>query len=678
MIMQGLLQSHAVGRSPTPTFPSENFDLPPITPPASTGNLSSAFQSLGHSAISGRMTGEIMSSRQTRSAQRIMQSFGRPNLPSSVGGMPITQHHPNIPASEEVMEEGSIEKLLDEIVERDMPQGVSEPIMFTPQVPQHSNASSTSAMQVTPQQIQSKALQQVMAPKTVASVTSVNRAAMSMHMASSPQPSTSLGMINSPLNTSALNQNPTSPLVPARTPSPNIQVRQKPSIQLQPTSKQSVKLPTTQTQVSSSLALSQSSQNTVRSSSMQSTSPQLSQLPSNQGAMRLNSAPQSVQTSVASRNASNTPVVSGQSKPQAAAPTTNVNTANWKVIHGLGGVKHNVLPITIRPGSQSLQGLQLHNNPAVLQQIMQAVAPSSGNQVKTNQAANITATQGNQKLIYYVMPQKNVVSGAQASQSGQKGSVSSAKQPVKMILINADSPLVSKSKAITTQSVSTSNANRVQLPLGMTTQVLPMKSESGLPVSVTNSLSSPQFSQAKTVTMPMYASGQQLSGVSTSSQPHGTLPTNQQVHNGPPLNTHSNPMTAASTTSLGSGSSLYSTATSQGTPTTSNVVQITFINEATAVARVVAAPTTTVAQGVPTTQLFTNVVPRSSTQISASAVTSTQPSFALEESDDDDDSKPLAQVAQNLKKTSSPTEKKKKKKGAKRKKKGKEAEEPSQ
>ena len=226
LIQGNLLHAPRSGSFSTPSFPSENFDLPPITPPASGHAPPSIFSSLDHQMATGRaqrmMTSPLVTGNINTASniQANVPPFSQPNLAPPLGNIAVDQHLG--PPIDEVMEEGSIDKIIDEIVDRDMPQGVSAPIVFTRQVAQNLNASNITSGNI--QQVSSSMQQSVAPPRSSSPAHRPSHLDMNQHV----KQSSPMGMqqAGSPLNMNPLNQNPGSPHRPTRTPSPQVAVGQ--------------------------------------------------------------------------------------------------------------------------------------------------------------------------------------------------------------------------------------------------------------------------------------------------------------------------------------------------------------------------------------------------------------------------------------------------------------------
>lgn len=123
-----------------PAFPSENFDLPSInhhTPLVSSGSQPLNYLA-GHRSQVGGM--QVPSAQQLghaghtmprhRPLHNGMQSFNQPNLTSSMQNLPVNEPL-NPPMGNDDDNGDSIDQLIEDIVDRDMPQGLGDAVVFS-------------------------------------------------------------------------------------------------------------------------------------------------------------------------------------------------------------------------------------------------------------------------------------------------------------------------------------------------------------------------------------------------------------------------------------------------------------------------------------------------------------------------------------------------------------------
>ena len=690
---------------PTPTFPSENFDLPPITPPGSLQAQSG--YSVGQQPLRMALVSNL---NRPAAVPQGLQTFVQPNL-SQLG-----------PMVGEAMEEGSnIENLLDEIVERNMPQGVSEPIVFTPQVSQQPNPS-TARMQMSSQAMQ----------KGIPSVPV--RAGSPAHLSvaqtnASGKTSLSIGAVQtgSPLNTVTSSAGP---LTPSRSPSPKIKQTVhtgKVSVPLRP-GNQPLRLSSPTIQPGSPLqsmgSAPQSPVKTTRTvvaqgnqvaspsqmlqmavpSAIVSSSPSVkTQVSSNSLQIKQSGGMQSINSQVSMVPLSTSTVQGNLSSMGPQRPLVNVGSQKTSVctVNNSQGS-----PITIPSNSHGkpIQGIPLQNltaNPKLLDQLVRsAMGQSNMKQSQLGEATSgASAVQAGQPLICYVVPQ-NSVSGVQA-----KGSIpfTATGQPVKMILVNANSalkpPVSSNVPSTKTALMNPASSDLSKVSTSLPVQSFAMGREFG-PVS-----SSPagdlgsSFRSDNVISVTMSQHSATSSVVTSLAQPS---PSHSRIIQSdvcsPAFNaSQQNPVRSSVASSannsvsklnsilVGSTSVTGESNTLPGlqkplssTDTPTSVVQITFVNEATAISQVVAASPCLTSTGQPGAMSASPVIlpPENQTLALSQPGTSSVPQDSDE---DEDDSTPLSQVAENLKKSDDVKKKKKKKKekGTKRKKRGRDNLEPS-
>lgn len=711
---------------PTPTFPSENFDLPPITPPGSL-QTHSTFP-VGQQPLRMALLSTL---NRSATVQPQLPSFVQSNLPPPMNNVSMNQQL----VGEPLGEGSNIEQLIDEIVERDMPQGVSEPIVFAPQASQQQNPSADHL------QIASNTLQK--------GISSVSGCATSPELLPVAQTSSSSGKSALPLRVvpggSPLNaaNSPGSPLASSRSPSPKVKQTNHAGKVSAPvrSASQAVRLtpamqPSSPLQPVGGLSVSQSAGIAARPFSSHS-----SQVLTNSQMLQM-AVPSAVASSKSQTGSSlphigiNSPTLTSSNvQAKNNVDGANVNPQGSKGIlsstvhssasqsQGHNIATHNVgvsvTNSTKMPSQTALQGINLgaatvqssgtHNqtnplqalasNPELLGQLVKAIGQPK-QQVSSGQAVTTKAgIQTGQPLICYVVPQ-NSASGIQGSQAKSSIPLTASNQPVKMILVNANSPLKSpvslkpQPSKITLMKPTTIGFNS-KSTLSSTLQSAECKDELEAALN-------PSF---KNVSSFVETSKLAVSGIKSElimSQSNaapcvqmGLAPTVTSMQHTPPGLLVNNPNNKHNSVTLGSAQS--NTVPLLQTPlsSSSNVVQITFVNEATAISQVVAAShsstlsslsggshtiSATSAQSSLTSSAENLML---SPQIMSGPATEDTTSASQQDSDDEDDeddSTPLSQVAENLKKEAGSDDvkkkkKKKKDKGTKRKKREKDRQE---
>ncbi|KAL9976429.1 hypothetical protein ACROYT_G013729 [Oculina patagonica] len=707
-IRQEYLHAHnLIARSrtpPTPTFPSENFDLPPITPPGSL-HTHSTFP-VGQQPLRMALLSNL---NRPATVQPRLPSFVQPNLPPSMNNVSMNQQLQSV-VGESIGEGSNIEQLIDEIVERDMPQGVSEPIVFAPQVSQQPNPPTAHL------QIASNTLQKGISPTSPGQLPIVQTS-------TSGKSTLPLGVVpgGSPLNAAS---SPGSPLSSSRSPSPKVKQTNhtcKGSTPVRSVS-QAVRLTPSAVQAGSSLqnvgglSASQSAVKAARPFSSLTNSQMLqmavpsavasgpshphigvnssklppSNVPVKNNVEGANVSPQGARVIVPSSTVqANASQVQG---PNSAAHNVGVSGTNSNKVSSQKGVQGTNVATVITQSSgthNQTNPLQaLASNPQLLGQLVKAIGQPKQQGSSGQVVASAASIQTGQPLICYVVPQ----SGAQGSQAKSSIPLTASNHPVKMILVNANSPLKSpvslkphpgkmalmnpantalNSKSVLSPSQSAGAQGELETAFNPSFKNIPSFVESGdMAISGVNNETF------------MSQSNVQLGSAQTSL---GLLVNN--------LNTKK------SSTALGSAQS--NTVPLLQTPLSSsgNVVQITFVNEATAISQVVAAsPSPTLlslssSSGGSGSHVMSSVTSHSSVTSSTEhplpsshtllprATTEQETSANQHDSDeDDDDSTPLSQVAENLKKVAGTDDvkkkkKKKKEKGTKRKKREKDGQE---
>ena len=713
---------------PTPTFPSENFDLPPITPPGSL-QTHSTFP-VGQQPLRMALLSTL---NRSATVQPQLPSFVQPNLPPPMNNVSINQQ-----LVSEAMGEGSnIEQLIDEIVERDMPQGVSEPIVFAPQASQQQNPSADHL------QIASNTLQK--------GISSVSGCTTSPEMLPVAQTSSSSGKATLPLRVvpggSPLNaaNSPGSPLASSRSPSPKVKQTNHAGKVSAPvrSASQAVRLtppamqPSSPLQAVGGLSASQSAVIAARPFSSHS-----SQVLTNSQMLQM-AVPSAVASSKSQTGSSlphigiNSPTLTSSNvqvnnnvdganvNPQGSKGILSSSTVHTSASQSQGHniATHNVgvsvTNSTKVPSQKVLQGINLgtatvqssgtHNqtnplqalasNPELLGQLVKAIGQPK-QQVSSGQAVTTKAgIQTGQPLICYVVPQ-NSASGTQGSQAKSSIPLTASNQPVKMILVNANSPLKSpvslkpQPSKITLMKPATIGFNS-KSTLSATVQSAESKDELEAALN-------PSF---KNVSSFVETSKLAVSGVKSElimSQSNaapcvqmGLAPTVTSMQQTPPGLLVNNPNNKHNSVTLGSAQPNTVPLLQAPLSSSSNVVQITFVNEATAISQVVAAsPSSTLSSLSGGGHTISATSAQSSLTSSAenlmlspqtmSGPTTEDATLASQqdsdEEDDEDDSTPLSQVAETLKKEAGSDDvkkkkKKKKDKGTKRKKREKDRQE---
>ena len=729
---------------PTPTFPSENFDLPPITPP---GSIHSAFP-VGQQPLRMALMSNL---NRPATVQSQLPSFVTPNLPPTMGNVSMSQQLQPV-VGEPLVEGSNIEELIDEIVERDMPQGVSEPIVFAPHVSQQPNPAQAHL------QISSNALQKAISPVSVQTPSQGQLVTVPTNATGKPQLPMGVVVGGSPLNTPG---SPGSPLTSSRSPSPNVKQTNhtgkistpmrsanqtmrltQPGSPLQNPPQSTVKstrsLPTNsqmlQMAVPSAVASAKSQtgssqprtpgnlqvKNSVEAATVNPQAPRVtlaastvqtiaSQVQgqsiagfSNCQAPRVTLAASAVQTNAPQSRAQST---AGSSNPQAPRVTLAASTGQMiapqiqgqsiavssnkaslpKVLQG-----SNVSAISIQSSGKPIQSIPLQtlaSNPELLGQLVKAIG-----QPNAKQQGSTANVQTGQPLICYVVPQ-NSATGTQTKSSVP---LSSSSHPVKMILVNANSPVKLPVQPNTQQAKSATtipaNSGLNCLSLSSSSQTADTK------IELERGALNPSFK--KVLTSAETGKISVVSGVKSDAIVTGNIPS-PSVQLSAGVKNYQMPMSVPTAMQQGSprflinnpngkqNSSQPNNVPSLQTPLSSsgNVVQITFVNEATAISQVVAASSATLSSSyssgsqnmvaasqssgmMPSSLLPSS--PSSSHVLAAPIEPATSADQQDSDEDDDDDSKPLSQVAENLKKVGiiDDVKKKKKKKKDKDKEKG--------
>ena len=713
---------------PTPTFPSENFDLPPITPPGSlqTHSTFSAGQQPLRMAL-------LASLNRPATVQPQLPTFVQPNLPPPLNNVSMNQQL----VGESMGEGSNIEQLIDEIVERDMPQGVSEPIVFAPQASQQQNPSTDHL------QIASNTLQKGISPVSVRT-TSPDLLPVVQTSSTSGKSALPLRVVpgGSPLNAAS---SPGSPLASSRSPSPKVKQTNHAGKVSAPvrSASQAVRLtppaiqPSSPLQTVGGLSASQSAVITARpfsshnnqvltnsqmlqmavpsavASSKSQTGSSLSHIGINSPKLSSSNVPAKNNVDGANVNPQGSRVILSSSTIQSSASQVqghNVATHNV----GVSVTNSNKLPsqkaiLGTNLGANTVQlgGTQnqtnplqaLASNPELLGQLVKAIGQPK-QQVSSGQAVTTKAgIQTGQPLICYVVPQ-NSASGAQGSQAKSSISLTASNQPVKMILVNANSPLKSpvslkpqpskmtlmkpttiglNSKSTLSSLQSAESKDELVAALNPSYKNVSSFVESSK-MAVGGVKSEFIMSQSNAAPFVQMGVAQEVTSMQQTSSP-GLLV--------------DNPNNKQNSITLGSAQS--NTVPLLQTPlsSSSSVVQITFVNEATAISQVVAAsPSSTMSSLSGGGQIISAGSTQSSLTSSAenlllsphtiSGPTTEEATSASQQDsddeDDEDDSTPLSQVAENLKKEAGTDDfkkkkKKKKDKGTKRKKREKDRQE---
>ena len=682
---------------PTPTFPSENFDLPPITPPGSMQ---------GHSTFpvgQQRVRMPIMSNlNRPTTVHSQLSPFVPPNLPS------VMSQQLSSEVSSPMVEGPNIDELIDEIVERDMPQGVSEPIVFATHVSQQPSPPTTHSL------FAANALQKGLTATSVQAASSGQLAAAPSNVTCKTQLPMTGVTGGSPLNAAG---SPGSPLASSRSPSPKVKQANhagKVSAPIRAANQgmrhaQSIIQPGSPLQTTAPLSIVNSTRSFVSTNSqlLSTTSQRLQMAVPSAVAASSKAQGGSCQPRTASslKKSMESANPHGQKVTLSAPVTQSSSQFQTQIITAAASNKMpsqnvaqgpNISATRLQSSNKPIQAIPL-SNPELLGQLVKAMGQPNAKQQGTT--PNIHT---GQPLICYVVPQSSA-SGVQSSQA------KSSSQPVKMILVNPNSPL-KPSVSLKPQLPQTVNTNPSSASLNCKASVVSSSSQlaqTTYKTALETAVLGPAFKElpllAETgnMTLTEVKSGSIVDGNnSTRSVQLNTTVDNNQVITSVPgqqqpferiFATNSN--TKQISTALGSTQSnsvpLLQTPLSSG----NNVVQITFVNEATAISQVVAAsPAATVTasssggslQGMVTASQSLTVAPglQSSSHtplvrpsLEPTASTHQQDS---DDDDDDDDSTPLSQVAENLKKVGGDEVKKKKKKkkdkekGSKRKRKGKE------
>ena len=707
-----------VGRSrtpPTPTFPSENFDLPPITPPGSMHGHSTF--TVGQQPLRMALLANL---NRPATVQPPMPSFVQTNLPPSMNNVSMN------PQLQSMGSDSNIEQLIDEIVERDMPQGVSEPIVFTPQVPQEPNPSTAHL------QMASDALQKGISSGPVRS-SSPGQLSVAPSV-SAVKNTLPLGVVTggSPLNSAS---SPGSPLASSRSPSPNVKQTNhagKLSASVRSTN-QSVRHPSPSMQPGSPLqnmgGLSPSQSSVKATRTFSSHSPQIltsskmlqmavpsvvasssSKAGSSLSQFGINSAKLAQSNVPIKSNVEGTGVHSQGSRITTSAPVVQSTSLQ---IQGENMATHNIGVSGTNPNNMStqkiLQGTIInpvatqsgvkHNqtnplqaftsNPALLSQLVKAI----GQPKQQGPTSQIVASTGNiqtgQPLICYVVPQ-NPTSGAQSSQVTKSSlPVAASNQPVKMILVNTNSTL--KSPVSVKQQPTKMTLMNAANPGLNSKNVLSLSQHGGANAQL-EAISNPSIgnllSYAKSDPLSLIGVNGEAILAQNNAEPFMQLGTTvQKISPGLFVNS---PHGKQSSTTIGSTQPSSIPLQQTPLPGSGNVVQITFVNEATAISQVVAATPSSTLSSLSSTSGTSQAVSQASIKPSAPGPAEDQmssPHVALSSSteqmiggnhqdsddEDDDDSTPLSQVAESLKKVTGADDvkrkkKKKKDKGTKRKK----------
>lgn len=681
---------------PTPTFPSENFDLPPITPPGSMQ---------GHSTFpvgQQRVRMPIMSNlNRPTTVHSQLSPFVPPNLP------PVMSQQLSSEVSSPMVEGPNIDELIDEIVERDMPQGVSEPIVFATHVSQQPSPSTTHSL------FPPNALQKGLTATSVQAASPGQLAAAPSNVTCKSQLPMTGVTGGSPLNSAG---SPGSPLASSRSPSPKVKQANhagKVSAPIRTANQgmrhaQSIIQPGSPLQTTAPQSVVKSTRSFVSTNSqLLSTTSQMLQMavPSAvavsskaQGGSCQPRTASSLKISMESANPH------GQTVTLSAPVTQSSSQIQTHIITAAASNKMpsqnvaqgpNISATRLQSSNKPIQAIPL-SNPELLGQLVKAMG-----QPKAKQQGTTPNIHTGQPLICYVVPQ-SPASGVQSSQA------KSSSQPVKMILVNPNSPLKS-SVSLKPQLPKTVITNPSSASLNCKASVVSSSSQlaqTTYKTALETAVLGPAFKELPllgetgNMTLTEVKSGSIVDGNnSTRSVQLNTTVDNNQVPTSvlgqqQPFEgifaTNSN--TKQISTALGSTQSnsvpLLQTPLSSG----SNVVQITFVNEATAISQVVAAsPAATVTasssggslQGMVTASQSLTVAPGLQSSSHTPLVRpSLEPASThqqdSDDDDDDDDSTPLSQVAENLKKVGGDEVKKKKKKkkdkekGSKRKRKGKE------
>ena len=630
-----------------------------------------------------------------------LSPFVPPNLPS------VMSQQLSSEVSSPMVEGPNIDELIDEIVERDMPQGVSEPIVFATHVSQQPSPPTTHSL------FAANALQKGLTATSIQAASPGQLAAAPSNVTCKTQLPMTGVTGGSPLNAAG---SPGSPLASSRSPSPKVKQANhagKVSAPIRAANQgmrhaQSIIQPGSPLQTTAPQSIVNSTRSFVSTNSqLLSTTSQMLQMavPSAvaasskaQGGSCQPRTASSVKKSMESANPHGQKVTLSAPVTQSSSQfqTQIITAASNKMPSQNVAQGPNISATRLQSSNKPIQAIPL-SNPELLGQLVKAMGQPNAKQQGTT--PNIHT---GQPLICYVVPQSSA-SGVQSSQA------KSSSQPVKMILVNPNSPLKS-SVSLKPQLPQTVNTNPSSASLNCKASVVSSSSQlaqatykTALETAVLGPVFKevPLLAETGNMTLTEVKSGSIVDGNnSTRSVQLNTTVDNNQVITSVPgqqqpferiFATNSN--TKQISTALGSTQSnsvpLLQTPLSSG----NNVVQITFVNEATAISQVVAAsPAATVTasssggslQGMVTASQSLTVAPglQSSSHtplvrplLEPTASTHQQDS---DDDDDDDDSTPLSQVAENLKKVGGDEVKKKKKKkkdkekGSKRKRKGKE------
>ena len=630
-----------------------------------------------------------------------LSPFVPPNLPS------VMSQQLSSEVSSPMVEGPNIDELIDEIVERDMPQGVSEPIVFATHVSQQPSPPTTHSL------FAAKSLQKGLTATSIQAASPGQLAAAPSNVTCKTQLPMTGVTGGSPLNAAG---SPGSPLASSRSPSPKVKQANhagKVSAPIRAANQgmrhaQSIIQPGSPLQTTAPQSIVNSTRSFVSTNSqLLSTTSQMLQMavPSAvaasskaQGGSCQPRIASSVKKSMESANPHGQKVTLSAPVTQSSSQfqTQIITAASNKMPSQNVAQGPNISATRLQSSNKPIQAIPL-SNPELLGQLVKAMGQPNAKQQGTT--PNIHT---GQPLICYVVPQSSA-SGVQSSQA------KSSSQPVKMILVNPNSPLKS-SVSLKPQLPQTVNTNPSSASLNCKASVVSSSSQlaqttykTALETAVLGPVFKevPLLAETGNMTLTEVKSGSIVDGNnSTRSVQLNTTVDNNQVITSVPgqqqpferiFATNSN--TKQISTALGSTQSnsvpLLQTPLSSG----NNVVQITFVNEATAISQVVAAsPAATVTasssggslQGMVTASQSLTVAPglQSSSHtplvrplLEPTASTHQQDS---DDDDDDDDSTPLSQVAENLKKVGGDEVKKKKKKkkdkekGSKRKRKGKE------
>ncbi|XP_048576920.1 protein piccolo isoform X2 [Nematostella vectensis] len=218
----------------SPTFPSENFDLPPLSHPHHMMRPSS-MNYMQRSSPQMPGSQQLVHNTPHQTMHPAMSGYNQANMQRQVmSNMPVNHSLDSEMEGDDHdnEDEGSIEKLIEDIVDRDLPQGIEDPIVF-PQVSHAMPLGSQHSMiqrpggqgQLVSMSLNSTAGQPLGSPVT----------------GSNPR-----GTSNNPMAGSPMGQNPGSPLtmtIPGREQSANLSgSMHKSSLSLGNAAKPSIKL----------------------------------------------------------------------------------------------------------------------------------------------------------------------------------------------------------------------------------------------------------------------------------------------------------------------------------------------------------------------------------------------------------------------------------------------------